>query len=48
LGLSPDQVWRQLPAGREEALSARLAQMIARQIEALPSPPLTHKEESDE
>jgi hypothetical protein len=40
-------LWRQLPAPRQQAIGATLAQMIARQIVAMHVPPL-EKEEHDE
>ncbi|HWL07324.1 MAG TPA: hypothetical protein VNQ76_02820 [Planctomicrobium sp.] len=45
--LQQDQLWPHLPARQRQAIRVTLAQMIARQIAALPAPLLT-REESDE
>jgi hypothetical protein len=42
-----DQLWQQLPARRQQAIGAMLAQMIAQQMVAMHSPP-AEKEESDD
>jgi len=43
----PDQLWQLLPARHRQIIAVTLAEMIARQIEALPSS-LLGREESDE
>jgi hypothetical protein len=45
--LQSDQLWQRLPARHRQIIAVTLAEMIARQIEAIPSS-LLSREESDE
>lgn len=42
-----DQLWQQLPARRQQAIGATLAQVIVQQMAAMHSPP-TDQEVSDD